>query len=65
MQDGAQGWICREVRAQTHCVAREKLGGMKASKSVDFIAALPRSPVGKALKKIARAPCWARRERTI
>ena len=46
-------------------LAREKLGGVKAPKSVDFIAALPRSPVGKVLKKDLRAPYWAGHERKI
>jgi len=46
-------------------LARDKLGGVKAPKSVDFIAALPRSPVGKVLKKTLREPYWAGRERKI
>jgi len=46
-------------------LAKEKLGGVKAPKSVDFIAALPRSPVGKVLKKTLREPYWVGRERKI
>jgi acyl-CoA synthetase (AMP-forming)/AMP-acid ligase II len=46
-------------------LAKDKLGGVKAPKSVDFIAALPRSPVGKVLKKTLREPYWAGRERKI
>jgi acyl-CoA synthetase (AMP-forming)/AMP-acid ligase II len=46
-------------------LAKEKLGGVKAPKSVDFIAALPRSPVGKVLKKTLREPYWAGLERKI
>ncbi|MDP2374879.1 class I adenylate-forming enzyme family protein [Reyranella sp.] len=46
-------------------LAKEKLGGVKAPKSVDFIAALPRSPVGKVLKKDLRAPYWAGHDRKI
>ena len=46
-------------------LAREKLGGVKAPKTVDFIAALPRSPVGKVLKKDLRATYWAGHERKI
>lgn len=46
-------------------LAKEKLGGVKAPKSVDFIAALPRSPVGKVLKKTLREPYWAGQERKI
>jgi acyl-CoA synthetase (AMP-forming)/AMP-acid ligase II len=46
-------------------LAKEKLGGVKAPKSVDFVTALPRSPVGKVLKKALREPYWAGRERKI
>ncbi len=46
-------------------LAKEKLGGVKAPKSVDFTTSLPRSPVGKVLKKDLRAPYWAGRERKI
>jgi len=46
-------------------LAKQKLGGVKAPKSIDFIAALPRSPVGKVLKKTLRAPYWAGREHKI
>ncbi len=46
-------------------LARDKLGGVKAPKSVDFVAALPRSPVGKVLKKSLREPYWAGHERKI
>ena len=38
---------------------------MKAPKSVDFIAALPRSPVGKVLKKDLRATYWRRRAQDL
>jgi acyl-CoA synthetase (AMP-forming)/AMP-acid ligase II len=46
-------------------LAKDKLGGVKAPKSVDFTASLPRSPVGKVLKKDLRATYWAGRERKI
>jgi acyl-CoA synthetase (AMP-forming)/AMP-acid ligase II len=46
-------------------LAKDKLGGVKAPKSVDFIAQLPRSPVGKVLKKTLREPYWSGRERKI
>jgi acyl-CoA synthetase (AMP-forming)/AMP-acid ligase II len=46
-------------------LAKDKLGGVKAPKSVDFTATLPRSPVGKVLKKDLRATYWAGRERKI
>jgi acyl-CoA synthetase (AMP-forming)/AMP-acid ligase II len=46
-------------------LAKDRLGGVKAPKSVDFTATLPRSPVGKVLKKDLRATYWAGRERKI
>jgi acyl-CoA synthetase (AMP-forming)/AMP-acid ligase II len=51
--------------AELVALAKEKLGGVKAPKSVDFMATLPRSPVGKVLKKDLRATYWAGRERKI
>src|SRR5262245_6437336 len=45
--------------------ANEKTGSMKAPKSVDFIANLPRSPVGKVLKRELRAPYWQGRTRAV
>lgn len=44
---------------------RASLGSMKAPKSVDFIGDLPRSPVGKVLKRELRAPYWTDRERLV
>jgi acyl-CoA synthetase (AMP-forming)/AMP-acid ligase II len=46
-------------------LAKQKLGGVKAPKSVDFVDLLPRSPVGKVLKKTLREPYWADRDRKI
>ena len=36
-------------------LCKDRLGSVKAPKSVDFVATLPRSPVGKVLKKDIRA----------
>ena len=44
---------------------KEKLGSVKAPKSVDFVDALPRSPVGKVLKKDLRARYWQNTSRKI
>ena len=44
---------------------KEKLGSVKAPKSVDFVDALPRSPVGKVLKKDLRARYWQHTSRKI
>jgi acyl-CoA synthetase (AMP-forming)/AMP-acid ligase II len=46
-------------------LCKEKLGGVKAPKSVDFVASLPRSPVGKVLKKDLRAQYWQKTDRKI
>ena len=40
-------------------LCKEKLGSVKAPKTVDFVDALPRSPVGKVLKKDLRAQILA------
>jgi acyl-CoA synthetase (AMP-forming)/AMP-acid ligase II len=39
-------------------LCKEKIGSVKAPKSVDFVKSLPRSPVGKVLKKDIREPYW-------
>jgi len=46
-------------------LCKEQLGSVKAPKSVDFLANLPRSPNGKVLKKDIRAPYWAGSGRSI
>ena len=47
----------------THC--RGKIAGYKVPKSVDFVAALPRNPSGKVLRRELRAPYWAGHERMV
>lgn len=44
---------------------RERLGGMKTPKSVDIWPQLPRSPVGKVLKRTIRENFWMGRERRV
>ena len=46
-------------------LCKEKLGGVKAPKSVHFWANLPRSSVGKVLKREIRQKFWEGRERMI
>ncbi|MES2015569.1 MAG: AMP-binding protein [Pseudomonadota bacterium] len=46
-------------------LCKAKLGSVKAPKSVDFVAALPRSIIGKVLKKDLRANYWAAQQRKI
>ncbi|MGH6787540.1 MAG: fatty acid--CoA ligase [Novosphingobium sp.] len=45
--------------------ARQHIAGYKCPKSVDFIAALPRNPSGKILRRELRAPYWEGRERQV
>jgi acyl-CoA synthetase (AMP-forming)/AMP-acid ligase II len=44
---------------------RERLSGVKTPKAVQFTSELPRSPVGKVLRRKVREPFWAGRERRI
>jgi acyl-CoA synthetase (AMP-forming)/AMP-acid ligase II len=44
---------------------RERLGGMKTPKSFEIWDQLPRSPVGKVLKRTIRDRFWAGRERNV
>ncbi len=46
-------------------LCKARLGSVMAPKSVDFIASLPRSPVGKVLKKDLRKPFWDGVQRKI
>lgn len=46
-------------------LCKEVLGSVKAPKSVEFVEALPRSPVGKVLKRELRERYWAHAPRKI
>ncbi|MBT2235167.1 AMP-binding protein [Nonomuraea sp. NEAU-A123] len=46
-------------------LCRQRLGGIRAPKTVDFVRSLPRSANGKVLKKAVREPYWAGRERRV
>jgi acyl-CoA synthetase (AMP-forming)/AMP-acid ligase II len=46
-------------------LCKAKLGGVMAPKSVDFVVSLPRSPVGKVLKKNLRKQYWEGAQRQI
>jgi len=45
--------------------ARERIAGYKLPKSVDFVAALPRNPTGKILKRELRNPYWGDKQRQV
>ena len=44
---------------------RERIAAFKCPKSIDVVAALPRNPTGKILKKDLRKPYWEGRERQV
>jgi acyl-CoA synthetase (AMP-forming)/AMP-acid ligase II len=46
-------------------LCKDRLGSVKAPKSVDFVSTLPRSPVGKVLKRDIRANYWTQSDRKI
>ena len=46
-------------------MCRERLGGVKTPKTIDFVEHLPRSANGKVLKKDVRAKYWASTGRAI
>jgi acyl-CoA synthetase (AMP-forming)/AMP-acid ligase II len=45
--------------------ARSRVAGYKLPKSVDFVAAPPRNPTGKVLRRALREPHWAGRDRRV
>ncbi|MEM6827056.1 MAG: fatty acid--CoA ligase [Pseudomonadota bacterium] len=45
--------------------ARTQIAGYKCPKSVDFIAALPRNPSGKILRRELRAPYWDGKDKAV
>jgi len=46
-------------------LCREKLAGYKAPRSLEFTAALPRTPTGKLTKRLLRDPYWEGTARSI
>ena len=58
-----EGAVLSEADIIAH--ARQHIAGYKCPKSVDFIAALPRNPSGKILRRELRAPYWAGRDRAV
>lgn len=58
---------CRETVEEGELIAfaRERLAGYKVPKSVRFVGEIPKSPVGKPLRRALRDPFWAGKERRI
>jgi acyl-CoA synthetase (AMP-forming)/AMP-acid ligase II len=46
-------------------LCKERIGSVKAPKRIEFWSALPRSAVGKVLKREIRAKFWEGRDRAI
>jgi acyl-CoA synthetase (AMP-forming)/AMP-acid ligase II len=46
-------------------LCREKLGPVKAPKSIEFVDELPRSPAGKVMRKAVRSRYWDGQERKV
>jgi acyl-CoA synthetase (AMP-forming)/AMP-acid ligase II len=44
---------------------RSRIAHFKCPKSVDFVAAIPRNPTGKILKRVLREPYWKGRTRRV
>jgi long-chain acyl-CoA synthetase len=45
--------------------ARERIGGFKVPKSVDFVDVLPRNATGKVLRRMLRERYWKGQERRV
>ncbi|KAB2912764.1 MAG: AMP-binding protein [Hyphomicrobiaceae bacterium] len=56
---------CSVSGAEIIATCKGKLGSVKAPKSVDFIDVLPRSPVGKVMRKEVRKKYWEGQSRQI
>ena len=60
-----RGRARRSRRPRSSRTARGELAGYKRPRSVDFVAALPRNPSGKVLKRELREPYWAGQTRRV
>jgi acyl-CoA synthetase (AMP-forming)/AMP-acid ligase II len=58
-----KGHSLTEDAILAHCRAR--LGGVKSPKTVEFVAEIPKTPVGKIDRKLLRAPYWAGMHRAV
>lgn len=58
-----EGQTATEEEIMEFC--RDKLGGYKRPRSVDFVNSLPRNPTGKVLKKDLREPYWEGQKKRV
>jgi acyl-CoA synthetase (AMP-forming)/AMP-acid ligase II len=56
---------CQVTAAELIAFCKDKLGSVKAPKSIDFVQTLPRSAAGKVLKRDLREPYWRNTGRRI
>ena len=57
------GTSLSEPAVISHC--KEKLGGVKAPKSVEFCSEIPKTAAGKIDRKKMRAPYWEHADRQV
>jgi len=58
-----EGTSLSEADVIAHC--KEKLGGVKSPKSVDFCSEIPKTMAGKIDRKTIRKPYWTDAERQV
>lgn len=56
---------CTVKAEEIVALCKEKVGSVKAPKSVDFVESLPRSPAGKVMRKEVRKGYWTGQERNV
>ena len=54
-----------ELTTELQALVKEAKGSVQAPKSVDYVAAIPLTPVGKPDKKAVRAQYWEGSERGV
>jgi acyl-CoA synthetase (AMP-forming)/AMP-acid ligase II len=58
-----ENYSLSEAKVLAYC--KDKLGGVKAPKSVEFRAEIPKTPAGKIDRRALRAPYWAGIDRAV
>ena len=53
------------LEAQLQALVKDKKGSVQAPKSVDFVAGIPLTPVGKPDKKAVKAQYWEGAARSV
>jgi acyl-CoA synthetase (AMP-forming)/AMP-acid ligase II len=58
-----ENYSLTEGKVLAYC--KDRLGGVKAPKSVEFRAEIPKTPAGKIDRRTLRAPYWAGIDRSV